>query len=161
MTFNRILSIIAAFAVALLGGCSSADDAAKADASPRPAGATSSAAPSISASSPVSAATTEACRSLADDKDLAKFWHEVNNSPTVPGSLAIQATTAVMNLGMYTADSTVEPAVSAAMAQAVTDMGVFNQEWSGGVAFDIERFRGIVTTVVTACEDAGVDMAVE
>lgn len=158
----RLLTVagITAAAGMLLTGCSSSDSTA----SPGPTQ-TSTTVPSTSVTATTTSAadstTTNACRSLADNEDLKEFWHEVNNSPAVTGALAMRAGMAVMQLGVYADDTAVDPTVASAMSTAVTEMGNMNQEIADNSAtFDIERFRGIVTPVVDACLDAGVDMAV-
>lgn len=148
--------------IMLLASCSSSDDSTAAADQPST---TSSSPPAASTSSSTTTfaaddATTEACRSLAEDEDLAEFWKQVNNQPAVRGWVAMRASMAVMRLGKYTPDPAVESSVSTAMATAVTEMGNMNQEIADGGQFDIERFRGIVTPVVQACQNAGVDMSI-
>lgn len=149
-------------AVSLLAGCSSSDEP---DTAADRTTATSSSDPVVDTSSTTTpqaaAATTEACRSLADDEDLAAFWHDINNGGSTTGARGMLAGQAVMKLGIYSSNAAVDPTVSAAMNTAVTEMGNMNTEIADGIAeFDIERFRGIITPVVNACTGAGVDMSV-
>jgi outer membrane murein-binding lipoprotein Lpp len=148
----------AAAAVVLLAGCSSTDDTGSV--ADRSTTTNSSTSASSSSAPAADRATTEACRSLADDRDLAAFWRDIANTGTTTGARGMLAGAAVMKLGAYTADPAVEPAVAAVMTTAVTEMGNLNQDIAGGAQFDVDRFRNIITPVVTACEQAGVDMAV-
>ncbi len=157
--FRHALAVLTgAAAAAVIVACSSPTDAkepAKTVTKTAETSVVTSAAPRPSG------ATIDACRSLATDKPLAEFWHEVAHSPTVSGTLAMLAGNAVMSLGRYTTNPDVDPDVLLTMADSVDQMGDMNQEIANGTAqFDIDRFKGIITPVVTVCEDAGVDMTV-
>lgn len=164
ITMRKIWAYAAAAlaAVALLAGCSSPEQS---DASGPSTSASSEPVVTISSitSPPATAgqATTEACRALADDKELAAFWHDINNTGTTTGARGMLAGQAIMNLGLYSSNPAVDPTVSASMITAVTEMGNMNTEIADGVAkFDVQRFKEIITPVVNACMAAGVDMAV-
>lgn len=151
----------AAAALFLLAGCSGTDEASPAVDQPSTSTSSTTAVTTNSSTAPTAdGATTEACRSLADDQDLAAFWSDINNTGTTTGARGMLAGMAVMKLGKYSSDPAVDPAVSKAMSESVTEMGTMNQEIAGGTQFDVERFRAIITPVVTVCQDAGVDMSI-
>lgn len=161
INIRTAVATLTAAAMTLLASCSSPDETATG----RSPSATSSTTATSVSSSMAEGTTTEgatyvACRALADDKELAAFWSDINNTGSTSGARGMLAGMAVMQLGRYTSDPAVDPAVVSAMSTAVTEMGNLNQEIAGGVEFDVERFRGIITPVVTACQQAGVDMSV-
>jgi hypothetical protein len=160
---TRTAATAAAAVAMLLAGCSSTDDTNSAADRPSTASSSTTTAVVVSSStaSAADSATTEACRALADDPNLAAFWSDINNTGTTTGARGQQAGMAVMKLGAYTSDPAVDATVTTAMSTAVTEMGDMNQEIAAGTAFDVERFRNIITPVVTACQQAGVDMAVD
>jgi hypothetical protein len=158
ITIRPVAYATAALAVtAALASCSGDSEAA-----PGTTTKTITASPTSGENEAISAETIIACRSLADDKNLAEFWHKVNNSEAVYGWDAQPATMAVMQMDQYAADPDVDTAVADVMKTAVVEMGNMNEEMaSGSTEFDIDRFRNIITPVVTACEDADVDMTVK
>jgi hypothetical protein len=154
LTRTRLTLAGLAAAAALVTGCSSGDDA---EAAPPP----SRTPASTTTADTANTVTTDACRSLADDQDLKKFWSDLANQGATTGAQGMLAGMAVMRLGKYTPDPELAPPVADAMESAVTAVGDMNVERAAGAEFDVERFRNAITPVVTACEDAGVDMAVE
>lgn len=127
----------------------------------RPASAPSDTSATTSDPAPrASAVTIDACRSLATNESLAEFWRKIANGEQVIGADATLAGTAVTDLGQWVNSPELDVTVKGAMASAVLLMAAMNQDRLNGVPFDVERFRSIVTPVVTACQDAGVDMAV-
>ena len=108
--------------------------------------------------SPATPETTEACRTLVEDDDLA--WFRENAG--APGKdRSVRAAIAVGSLGEYLPDPAVDPAVAEAMSHATVEVRRMNHDdATRAVPFDGKRFRDAIEPVVTACERAGVDMSV-
>lgn len=129
----------------------------------QPATVTKSQPSSVVTSAPpkASGVTTDACRSLATDEGLAEFWRKLHNGEAVYGWDAQRASLAVLKLDLYASRPGVDPDVALTMSDSVDQMGDMNLEIAGGTAeFDVDRFKGIITPVVTVCEGVGVDMTV-
>lgn len=139
LTRTRLIAGLAA-AAALVAGCSSEPDAAPAPRDTQSAPSTT-ATPETSATPAANAATTDACRSLADDQDLKQFWSDLANQGVTTGVQGARASMAVMRLGTYTTDADVEPDVADAMEAAVTAVGDMNVARARGADFDVEQFR--------------------
>ncbi|MGB3443970.1 MAG: hypothetical protein WBA97_34980 [Actinophytocola sp.] len=156
LTRTRLTLAGIAAAAVLVTGCSTNDNTAAAPPSSRSTSTTSE-----TSAAAANTTTTDACRSLADDQNLKKFWADLANQGATTGAQGMLAGMAVMRLGKYTPDPDLDPAVADAMESAVTAVGDMNVERAAGAEFDVERFRDAITPVVAACQDAGVDMAVE
>ncbi|WP_424231822.1 hypothetical protein [Actinophytocola sp.] len=157
LTRTRLTLAGIAAAAVLVTGCSTNDDTEAA----QPPSRSTSTTPDTSAAPAADPVTTDACRSLADDQNLKKFWSDLANQGVTTGAQGMLAGMAVMRLGKFTSDPDLDPAVADAMESAVTAVGDMNVERADGAEFDVEQFRDAITPVVTACQDAGVDMAVE
>lgn len=142
----------------MVGACSSDSD----DGAPRrPATTTSSLAPSTSASTSVeptstaSAETTQTCRALADDRDLADYWEKVA-AGGADASASVAAANAIRGLEVYLPTPGVEQAVLDAVKSATDAIAA-----DGTLPGRPEEFRAIVTPIVNACLAADVDMEVK
>lgn len=161
LTRTRLTLAGFAAVAAVVTGCSSEPDTTPAAATGPVTTSSTTAAETTATSPAANAVTTGACRSLADDEDLKKFWSDLANQGVTTGAQGMLAGMAVMRLGTYTPDPALDPAVADAMESAITAVGDMNVARASGAEFDVEGFRGAITPVVTACQDAGVDMAVE
>lgn len=157
MLRHALAVLVGAAAAAVIVACSAPADAGQ------PAKTVSKSVPTSVVASPTpsaSAATIDGCRSLATHERLNAFWRKIANGETVTGYDATLAAMAVMGLGKWDSDPDLDPSVADAMTTAVRNMMSMNQGLAAGAPFDVARFKGILTPVVTACQDAGVDMAV-
>lgn len=151
------LVLLAAGAIA---GCSSQVSGSPMSTPPSAAPATSTA-PTTTSVKVVSAETIRACRGLADDKQLAKFWKEVSNGATSMSTFIVDgAIFAVQRLELPAADPLVETSVAAAMRGAAEAAAKMRKEWAASARFNATAFRDVITPVVDACQAQGIDMAV-
>lgn len=150
-----VLTLLSAAAIVGIAGCSGNSNVGEENPSSSEAPAATTEESSESADS-ISAETIAACRSLADDEGLAEFWREVANNGSASAPAAMRAIGAVQRLELYTSDPEVAPDVQAAMKTATEAVA------NGAMTpMDVDKFRGVVTPVVDACQAEDIDMSVE
>jgi hypothetical protein len=160
------IAIVGALLAAVTTGCGGPSSAAH----PTPEAATPTTA-SISvqpSTSPGNGPTEAACLKLAQDSDLAEFWRQVPKGPQVTAPFPVKGNLllavrsglrAVASLDTTAAAPNVQAPVAEAMRTAAAQAAQMQHDVDLAGKFDTRAFTAMVTPVVTACQDAGVDMA--